>query len=43
MDALDQRVLGDDDSVGEDGALGVQTRDQAAALELREEPELTQI
>jgi hypothetical protein len=42
MDAFYERVLGDDSPLGQHGALGVQTTDETAPLELPQEPELTQ-
>jgi hypothetical protein len=42
MDSFDEQILGDDQPVLEDGALLVQAREETPALELREEPELTE-
>jgi hypothetical protein len=43
VDAFHDSVLGDDAAVGEDRAFRVQPGNQATPLELREEPELTQL
>jgi hypothetical protein len=43
VDAFHDRVLRDDSAVGEDRAFRVQPGNEAAPLELREEPELTQL
>jgi hypothetical protein len=43
MNALDQQVLGRDQPLAEDGTFGIQPRCEPAALEHREEPELTQL
>jgi hypothetical protein len=43
VDSRDDRVLRDDASIRQDGALGVKSGDEAAPLELREERELTEV
>jgi hypothetical protein len=43
VDALEERVLADDEVTPEDRALRVQAAREAALLELRQEPELTQL
>jgi hypothetical protein len=43
MDAFDKQILCDDEAVFENRALGVQAGSETATLELREEPDLTQL
>ena len=43
MDVLDERVLRDDDAVGQDGAVRVAAAHEPAPLELSEEAELTEL
>jgi len=43
MNPFDEHVLRDHEAALENGAFGVLTRGEAPALELREEPELTDL
>ena len=43
VDALDERVLGDDEPAGELRRVVLDARDQAAALELGQQAELTEL
>jgi hypothetical protein len=43
VNPFDDRVLRDDTTIGENGAFGVEVADETASLELREEPELTDL
>jgi hypothetical protein len=43
MNAFDEQVLRDHQAALEDGALGVLAGGEAPALELRKEPELTEL